>query len=108
MPSDPIVPSVVETATSSTPLPRTVRTVQHIRIFFGFSGTMPDGDAFELIFQYATLIEDRIISIVTTAYNEGGCPGRNELGGFQTAQLAEFRPHLEAMPYESPLPELDR
>lgn len=77
-------------------------------VFFGFSGTMPDGDASELILQYATLIEDRIISIVATAYDEGGCPGRDELGGFQTAQLAEFRPHLEAMLYQSPLPEVDR
>lgn len=77
-------------------------------ISFGFSGTMPDGDASELILQYATLIEDRIISIVASAYDEGGCPGRDELSGFHTAQLAEFRPHLEAILHESPLPEVDR
>jgi hypothetical protein len=76
-------------------------------IFFGFSGTMPDGDPSELNLHYATLVEDRIISIVAGAYDEGGCLGRDELSGFNTADLAELRPHLESALHESPLPELD-
>lgn len=75
-------------------------------IFFGFKGTMPDGRPSELNLQYATLVEDRIVSVVAAAYDEGGCPGPDEMGGFTTGDLAEFRPHLEAVLHESALPSL--
>ncbi len=73
---------------------------------YGFVGTMPDGRPSELNLQYATIVEDQIVTIVAIAYDEGGCPGRDDLGGFTSATLAEFKPYLEEMLNESPLPYL--
>lgn len=75
-------------------------------VAFGFEGVMPDGSPSELNLQYATIIEDKVISITAIAYDEGGCPGRDELSGFRTVDLVEFRPHLESVLHESPLPPL--
>ena len=71
---------------------------------FGFEGALADGTPSELNLQYAAIHEDRILSIVAAAYDEGGCPGRDELSGFRSSDLAAFRPHLEALLPESPLP----
>lgn len=75
-------------------------------IEFGFVGTLPDGKPSELNLQYATVVGDQILSIVAIAYDEGGCPGRDELSSFDSATLAEFRPRLEAILHESPLPDI--
>jgi hypothetical protein len=73
-------------------------------ISFGFEGKMPDGSPSELNLQFATIVGDHVLSIVAIAYDEGGCPGRDDLSGFDSVTLAEFRPHLEAVLHESPLP----
>jgi hypothetical protein len=75
-------------------------------VSFGFVGTLPDGSSSELNLQYATIVGDQIVSIVAIAYDEGGCPGRDELSSFDTATLSEFRPLLEEVLHESPLPEV--
>ncbi|MGH8957074.1 MAG: hypothetical protein ACRDVK_00200 [Acidimicrobiia bacterium] len=77
-------------------------------IGFGFVGTLPDGEPSELNLQYATVVGDQILSVVAIAYDEGGCPGRDDLSGFDSSTLAEFRPRLEAILHESPLPAIDR
>lgn len=74
---------------------------------FGFEGIMPDGSPSELNLQYATIIGDRVVSVTAIAYDEGGCPGRDDLSGFRTADLVEFRPHLEDILHQSPLPPLE-
>ncbi|MGH8946084.1 MAG: hypothetical protein ACRDVL_08045 [Acidimicrobiia bacterium] len=76
-------------------------------IAYGFVGTMPDGRSSELNLQYATIVGDQVLSIVAIAYDGGGCPGRDELSTFDSDTLADFRPHLESLLHESPLPELD-
>ena len=73
-------------------------------IVFGFAGTMPNGDPSEYNLQYATIVGDTILTIVAAAYDEGGCPGRDELSAFRSADLIELRPHLEPALHESPLP----
>lgn len=75
-------------------------------VSFGFVGSMPDGKPSELNLQYATIVGEEILSIVATAYDEGGCPGRDDLGGFDTAALSEFRPRLEEVLLESALPDV--
>ncbi len=42
--------------------------------------------------------------IVAIAYDEGGCPGRDDLSTWDSATLAEFRPLLEAVLRVTPLP----
>lgn len=73
-------------------------------ISFGFVGSMPDGSPSEMNLQYATIVGDQIISIAAIAYDEGGCPGRDDLSGFNSAELSEFRPYLEDVLNASPLP----
>jgi hypothetical protein len=75
-------------------------------VSFGFLGTMPSGKPSELNLQYATIVGDRVLSIVAIAYDEGGCPGRDELSGFDSVTLRDFRPRLEEVLHESPLPNL--
>jgi hypothetical protein len=74
---------------------------------YGFVGTTSSGDPSELILQYATIVGDQIVLIVAAAYDEGGCPGRDELGAFESEALFRFRPYLEMVLHESPLPDLD-
>ncbi len=77
-------------------------------LHYGFAGTMPDGSSSELHLQYATVVGDRVIAVVASAYDEGGCPGPDGIiHTFDSTTLAEFRPHLEALLHDSPLPELD-
>lgn len=73
-------------------------------IVFGFEGRMGNGQPSEYNLQYATIVDSTIISIVAAAYDEGGCPGRDDLSGFTSRDLIEFRPHLEPALYESALP----
>jgi hypothetical protein len=70
---------------------------------YGFRGTTGDGMPSELILQYATLAHERLVLLVAAAYDEGGCPGKDDLTSFDSASLDEFRPHLEALLAESPL-----
>ena len=75
-------------------------------IAYGFAGTTSDGRSSELNRQYATVVEDLIVSLVAIAYDEGGCPGRDETSGFDSANLTEFRPHLENILHATPLPDM--
>ncbi len=75
-------------------------------VVFGFSGALGDGTPSELNLQYATIVGDRVVTMVAAAYDEGGCPGKDDLISFDSAGLAEFRPHLEAVLRSSPLPDL--
>lgn len=75
-------------------------------IVYGFEGRLPDGTQSELNFHYATIVGDDVVSITASAYDEGGCPGRDGLGGFDSDTLIEFRPHLEAILHASPLPDV--
>ncbi len=71
---------------------------------FGFAGTRADGQPSEMSLQYATIANGRIVSIAAVAYDEGGCPGRDDLSSFDSATLAEFRPMLETVLTSIPLP----
>lgn len=73
-------------------------------IAFGFVGTMADGSPSELNLQYATVVGDRIVLVTSAAYDDDGCPGRDDLGGFRPGELADFRPYLEDVLDGSPLP----
>ncbi len=73
-------------------------------VSFGFVGTMPDGSPSELNLQYATIVDADFVSIVAAAYDEDGCPGRDDLSGFTSADLEAFQDHLELVLQESPLP----
>lgn len=75
-------------------------------ISFGFTGTMPDGTPSELNLQYAVIVDGRIITISAIAYDAGGCPGRDDLSGFRSADLSDFRAYLEEVLRQSPLPEV--
>ena len=44
--------------------------------------------------------------IVAAAYDEGGCPGRDDTSGFDSATLHAFEPFLEIVLADSPLPDL--
>ncbi|HSJ27943.1 MAG TPA: hypothetical protein VLB67_07005 [Acidimicrobiia bacterium] len=69
---------------------------------YGFRGTMGDGTPSELHLQYATLSHERFVLLAAGAYDEGGCPGKDDLVSFDSAALADFRPHLEALLASSP------
>lgn len=71
---------------------------------YGFEGVMGDGRSSELNLQYSTIVDDMIVSVVAAAYDDGGCPGRNDLSGFDSETLAEFRPYLERLLGGTPLP----
>lgn len=74
---------------------------------FGYTGTLPDGSPSEHNLQYATIVEDMIVSIVAIAYDDEGCPGRDDLSGFRSPDLIAFRPYLESALPESALPDLE-
>lgn len=72
---------------------------------YGFAGTMPDGSPSELHLQYAAVVDDRVVSILAAAYDEGGCPGPDGiLVEFSSEVLREFQAHLETLLGDSPLP----
>lgn len=64
---------------------------------FGYEGRWSDGRPSELNLQYGTVVGDSVVLIVAAAYDEGGCPGRDDTSGFDSATLANFRPHLERL-----------
>lgn len=71
---------------------------------YGFEGAMADGRPSELNLQYSTIVDEMIVSVVAAAYDDGGCPGRDDSSGFDSATLAEFRPLLERLLAGNPLP----
>ena len=71
---------------------------------YGFAGALSDGSPSELNLQYSTVVEEYLVLVVAAAYDEGGCPGKDELLSFDSAELADFRPHLEQILAASPLP----
>lgn len=73
-------------------------------VFYGFVGMLPDGAPSELNLQYATIVGDDLILITAVGYDEGGCPGRDDLSSWDSIGLSEFRPFLEAALGDSPLP----
>lgn len=73
-------------------------------IFYGFVGNLADGAPSELNQQYATIVGDQVISITAIAYDEGGCPGRDDTSTWDSLTLSEFRPFLERALHDSPLP----
>ncbi len=86
--------------------PEPVRLGEAQGLAYGFTGTRADGQPSELNLQYSAIVGDRIVSIVAAAYDEGGCPGRDDLSSFDSATLAAFRPMLEALLTITPLPAL--
>jgi hypothetical protein len=76
----------------------------HSGLPYGFRGTAADGTPSEYQLQYSTISHGRLIFLVAAAYDEGGCPGKDDLTSFDTAGLEAFQPHLEALLANSPLP----
>lgn len=73
---------------------------------YGFVGRMPDGAPSEVQLQYAAIVESKVLLLTASAYDEGGCPGRDDLGGFTSSQLLELRDPWEAILPAVPLPQL--
>lgn len=71
---------------------------------FGFEGTMPDGSESELVLQFASRVDERIVSVAAIGDADEGCLGRDEFSSFRPAELAAFRPYLEAVLQATPLP----
>ena len=74
-------------------------------VAYGFIGTMSDGSSSELQHQYATIVGDDVVLVGAAAYDDGGCPGRDDTSTFDSATLAEARPHIERVLTASPLPQ---
>ncbi len=70
----------------------------------GFRGSFADGTPSELHLQYAALSYGRLISLVASAYNEAGCPGKDDTTSFDVDTLEAFRPVLEHLLADSPIP----
>lgn len=87
-----------------TPIEPTVFDLGDGGMAYGFEGALGDGRPSELNLQYSTIVDDMIVSVVASAYDDGGCPGRDDLSGFDSATLAEFRPQLERLLVGTPLP----
>lgn len=75
-------------------------------LVYGFVGTTAEGAPSERNIQHATIVDGTVILIVAAAYDEGGCPGRDDTSGFDSATLGEFEPYLEMIIADSPLPDL--
>ncbi len=74
---------------------------------FGFTGKMPDGRPSERHVQYAAIQDGDVIVLAAAAYDEGGCPGPDDVSvSFTSEALAELRPLLDEVLTKSPLPEL--
>ena len=71
---------------------------------YGFRGISENGTPSEYNLQYSTISHGRLIFLVAAAYDEGGCPGKDDMISFDTATLEAFQPHLEALLATSPLP----
>jgi hypothetical protein len=70
----------------------------------GFRGTFADGTPSELHLQYAALSHGRLIVLLASAYDEAGCPGKDDTASFDVDTLEEFRPVLEQLLADSPAP----
>ena len=75
-------------------------------VFFGFAGWLPDGRRSELNLQYATIVEDQFLLIAANAYEEGGCPGRDDLSTWDSGSLSGFRSRMAKLLAASPLLQL--
>jgi hypothetical protein len=84
--------------------PRAIEMGGNPALAYGFRGALGDGSASEHNLQYATLSHGRLIFLVGAAYDEGGCPGKDDMVSFDSTTLAAFQPHLEAMLEASALP----
>ncbi len=89
-----------------TPLPSESFPIGGAGIFYGFEGHLADGSPSEVNLQYATIVGDSIVTMVAIAYDDGGCPGRDDTSGWDSATLTEFRPWLEMVLVDSPLPDI--
>jgi hypothetical protein len=73
-------------------------------LVYGFRGTLGDGSPSELNLQYASLSHGRLVLLVAAAYDEGGCPGKDDMISFDSADLDEFGPRflslLESAPFD--------
>lgn len=63
---------------------------------YGFVGTNSDGSESETNLQYAMIQGDELVLIAAIAYDQGGCPGRDDLSGFDSATLVELRGRIES------------
>ena len=57
---------------------------------YGFRGTSEHGTPSEYNLQYSTISHGRLIFLVAAAYDEGGCPGKDDRIGCDTATLEAF------------------
>lgn len=64
---------------------------------FGFTGTLENGTPSEHIRQFGTIVSDDVVLFTAAAYNDGGCPGRDELTNFTTDDLIAFEEGLVAL-----------
>lgn len=72
---------------------------------FGFDGALADGTASEADIHYATVVDDRIVMIVASAYNPKGCLAPDENGSLTTKQLAKLEPYIDEIVANSKLPQ---
>ncbi len=75
--------------------PRTIALGEGTGLVYGFRGILGDGRPSELNLQYASLSHGRLILVVAAGYDEGGCPGKDEMVSFDSVDLAAFQPHFE-------------
>ncbi len=75
-------------------------------VFYGYVGTLADGTPSELNLQYATIVGGQIVGVTAIAYDEGGCPGRDDVSSWDSVTLSEFRTMLENSLHDSPLPSI--
>ncbi len=73
-------------------------------LVYGFRGTFADGPVSELHLQYAALSHGRLISLIVSAYEEAGCPGKDVTVSFDVETLEEFTPVLEQLLADLPIP----
>ena len=71
---------------------------------YGYRATLADGSPSELNLQYTTIVGEELVLVTAIAYDEDGCPGRDDLSGFDTPMLTELQPALEAVLRATPLP----
>lgn len=73
-------------------------------LHYGYVGTNVDGSPSERNLQYATIDGDDLVLLAAIAYDAGGCPGRDDLSGFDSAALALAEPRIDAVLAGVPLP----
>lgn len=73
-------------------------------ITYGFVGRTAGGGASELNIQFAAIDGGDLVLIATIAYDEGGCPGRDDTSGFDSASLEVVSDRIAAVLAVSVLP----